>query len=326
MPSMQERLRPIAAYLMTYVLAIGILAIVGCHPGFCGSGAVEPVVDAFGVYVQHGTRRTTAGDQIPYSLFVPQRAELSTTMRHPAVVISHGFARSRRFHANTAHALAERGIIVFTPDLVSLLGGEQAQLRNIENLVDHVEWLRSRAVADGDPLFGLLDPDRIGLVGHSAGGAISFEAAMDLNQAGEGVLALMLLDGVPWARTVERAGELGGLEFATVRSEPDGCNAEGAILELLGRLTNVAEDILVVGGSHCDPEHPTDVLCRLACGGSGEQPREAYQELICAFFGEALDAPVTRSSAGFQDTLDRLAAAGRIVTTSLGDSTRTNGP
>ena len=34
--------------------------------------------------------------------------------------------------------------------------------------------LRGRAAVDDDELFGLLDPGRVGLIGHSAGGAISF--------------------------------------------------------------------------------------------------------------------------------------------------------
>jgi pimeloyl-ACP methyl ester carboxylesterase len=300
-------------------LAIGVLGIAGCHPHCCETCAVEPGGQAFSVRVEHGTRRTTAGDHVAYSLFMPQPSELSAAPPYPAVVISHGFARSKRFHANTACALAERGTIVLTPDLISLLGGEEAALRNIENLIDHVRWLRSRATAYGDSLFGLLDPGRIGLLGHSAGGAISFEAAIELAEAGEGVDALMLLDGVPWARTVDRASELPELAFASVRSEPSACNADGAILDVLARVPFATEDILVVGGSHCDPEHPTDPLCRLACGGSNEQARAAYQELVGAFVGDALAAPDAEASPTFPETVDRLLATGRVTTSHVSE-------
>ncbi|MBU0638650.1 MAG: alpha/beta fold hydrolase [Planctomycetes bacterium] len=300
------------------VSAIGAFAIAGCHPLCRDTCTLEPGEQAFSVRVEHGTRRTTAGDQVAYSLFMPQPSESLAAPPYPAVVISHGFARSMRFHANTACALAERGIVVLTPDLIGLLGGEEAQLRNIENLADHVRWLRTRAATEDDPLFGLLDPGRIGLLGHSAGGAISHEAAIELAEAGESVDALMLLDGVPWARTVDRAGELPDLAFASVRSEPTACNAEGAIRDVLARLPFATEDILVVGGSHCDPENPTDLLCRIACGGSNEQARAAYQELIGAFLGDALAAPNAEISHGFAATIDRLAAAGRVVTTLVG--------
>jgi pimeloyl-ACP methyl ester carboxylesterase len=267
-----------------------------------------------------------AGDQVAYSLFIPQPGESLAAPPYPAVVISHGFARSKRFHANTACALAERGIVVLTPDLISLLGGEEAQLRNIDNLVDHVHWLRTRVATEGDPLFDLLDPERIGLVGHSAGGAISFEAAIELAEADECVDALMLLDGVPWARTVDRASELPELAFASVRSEPSACNAEGAIREVLTRLPFMTEDILVVGGSHCDPESPSDLLCRITCGGSSEQARAAYQELVGAFLGDAFAAPDTETSHGFAATVDALVAAGRVATSSVSERSQASSP
>ncbi len=307
-----------AVCLLTAALAMAAFAIAGCHPLCCDPCAIGPSEPAFTVSVEHGTRRTTAGDQVAYSLFIPQPSESSAAPPYPAVVISHGFARNKRFHADTACALAERGIVVLTPDLISLLGGENAQLRNIENLVGHVRWLRTRAAREDDPLFGLLDPERIGLVGHSAGGAISLEAAIELAQAGEDIAALMLLDGVPWARTVDRAADLPELAFASVRSEPTACNGEGAIHDVLARLPFPTEDILVVGGSHCDPENPTDLLCRIACGGSSEQARAAYQELIGAFLGDALAAPDAEMSHGLAATVDRLTAAGRVVTNFVG--------
>ncbi|MBN2561012.1 MAG: alpha/beta fold hydrolase [Phycisphaerae bacterium] len=318
MPYLSESRRRLAGWLRAAILAIGAFVIAGCHPLCCDTCTLEPGEQAFSVRVEHGTRRTTSGDQVAYSLFMPQPRESLAVPPYPAVVISHGFARSKRFHANTACALAERGIVVLTPDLISLLGGKEAQLRNIENLVDHVRWLRTRAATEDDPLFGLLDPGRIGLVGHSAGGAISLEAAIELAEAGESVDALMLLDGVPWARTVDRAGELPELAFASVRSEPAACNAEGAIRDVLARLPFATEDILVVGGSHCDPENPTDLLCRLACGGSNEQARAAYQDLVGAFLGDALAAPNAEISHGFAATVDRVTAAGRVVTTLVG--------
>ena len=314
--------RRLAVCLPIAVSAIGAFAIAGCHPLCCDRCTHEPVQQEFGVRVEHGTRRTTAGDQVAYSLFMPQPSASFAAPPYPAVVISHGFARSKRFHANTACALAERGIVVLTPDLISLLGGEEAQLRNIENLVDHVRWLRTRAATEDDPLFGLLDPGRIGLLGHSAGGAISLEAAIELADAGESVDALMLLDGVPWARTVDRATDLPELAFASVRSEPTACNAKGAIRDVLVRVPFAAEDILVVGGSHCDPESPTDLLCRVACGGSNEQARAAYQELVGAFLGDALATPDAEISPGFAATVDDLVAAGRVTTSHVGEQSQ----
>jgi dienelactone hydrolase len=305
---------------------VGGITMAVCLSACCDICPVEFTPQTFGVNVEHGTRWTTAGDRVAYSLFMPQPDETLAAPPYPAIVLSHGFARHKRFHRNTACALAERGIVVLTPSLTSLLSGERAQSRNIENLVDHVRWLRSRAADESDPLSGLLDPERIGLVGHSAGGAISFEAAIELANAGEAVGAVMLLDGVPWTRTVERAGELHDVVFASVRSEPAACNAQGAILQLLAGLSFATEDILVVGGSHCDPENPTDALCELACRGSDPQARAAYQELLYAFLCEALPAPDIGGSPGFPATVERLTAAGRVVTTPVGEQSDASSP
>jgi pimeloyl-ACP methyl ester carboxylesterase len=294
-----------------------------CLSACCDICTVESAPQKFGVNVEQGTRRTTAGDRVPYSLFMPQPDETLAAPPYPAIVLAHGFARDKRFHRNTACALAERGIVVLTPNLTSLLGGAPAQLRNIENLADHVRWLRSRAANENDPLFGLLDPQRIGLVGHSTGGAISFEAAIELANAGEAVSALMLMDGVPWTRTVERAGELQNLAFASVRSEPAACNREGAVLELLAGLSFATEDIVVVGGSHCDPENPTDVFCELACCGSDRQARAAYQELLYAFLCEALSAPDVGVCFGFTAAVARLTTEGCVVSTPIGEQLET---
>ena len=311
--------RRLATGLLTAVANVCAFAAAGCHPACCGNCVVGPETQAFSVRVEHGTRRTTAGDHVDYSLFVPQADRSSAVAPHPVAVISHGFARDRRFHADTACALAERGIVVLTPNLVSLLGGEPAQLRNIANLVDHVRWLRSRATDEGDPLVGLLDPARIGLVGHSAGAAISLEATIELQDAGETVGALMLLDGVPWPRTVERADDLRELPFACVRSEPTSCNADGAIRGLLAQLPFATDDLIVVGGTHCDPEAPTDLLCRLACGGSTDHARAAYQELIRAFLGDAFNLPPAGLSLGFGATVDRLVTAGDVAVSAAGE-------
>lgn len=310
----------------TIALITAMITMFGCHKVGHDVCELNAVSQTFAVNVERGTRLTTAGDEIAYSLFIPQRAGHLTTPPYPAVIISHGFARNQRFHHDTACALAQRGIIVLTPNLVSLLGGEQARERNIVNLVDHVRWLRARTQAQSDTLYGLLDRQRLGLVGHSAGGAISIEATIELDQMDEDINALMLLDGVPWTRTLDRAGELQEVAFASARSEPAACNADGSIRQFLARLPFVTSDILVVDASHCDPENPTDLLCRLACGGSRDQARTVYQELIQTFLGDALLIPSANNQSEFAASVERLQATGRIVVTNIETSMPMNSP
>ena len=300
-------------------LVFSAVAVAGCFSSGWDPCGLKLEAPAFGVALEQGTRRAATGERVAYSLFVPQPNAESAPAPYPAVVIVHGFARGKAFHAGTARMLAERGIVVMTWDLVSLLGGDAAQLRNIEILIDNVRWLRRRTAAEGDPLFGQVDPERIGLAGHSAGGAISFEAAIELAEAGEGVAALMLLDGVPWERTVARAGDLPVVAFASVRSEPSACNAEGAVREVLDGLAFSTEDMRVVGGSHCDPENPTDLLCQVVCGCGDSGAGTAYQELIGGFLGEALAAPGSGEAADFAGTVEALVVAGRVVVDAISE-------
>ena len=112
----------------------------------------------FPLAVESATRRTAAGDTIAYDLYVPQAVDGLPAPPWPAVVLNHGFARDKRYHARNARYLAERGIVALVPNLVSLLGGEAAQLRNVANTVDHMAWLRARSTTPGDRLRGLVDP------------------------------------------------------------------------------------------------------------------------------------------------------------------------
>jgi pimeloyl-ACP methyl ester carboxylesterase len=265
----------------------------------------------FPVAVESATRRTTAGDTVAYDLYLPQAGPGLPAPPWPAVVLNHGFARDKRYHAQNARHLAERGIVALVPNLVSLLGGEEAQLRNIENTIDHVAWLRARSATPGDPLRGLVDPLRIGLAGHSAGGAVAFEAAWQQERSsGIPAAALVLLDAVPWARTVARAGELGPLFAVNLRAEPSACNAYASNLGLLDAVSFPADDVRLVATTHCDPENPSDFLCSLACGAATPRGSNLYQELLYLFLREALQAPAVEAGGGFRERVAALEAQG----------------
>jgi pimeloyl-ACP methyl ester carboxylesterase len=212
--------------------------------------------------------------------------------------------------------LAERGIVVLTPDMASLFGGEAAQLGCIEDAVADVAWLAERSVTPGDSLVGLVDPARIGLAGHSAGGAVSFEAAIDGQNTTTPVAAVCLLDAVPWDRTIARAPEFPKIPLASWRSEPGPCNDKGSVRSVLSDLPFPAEDVLIVGGTHCDPENPSDGLCALACDCSTPERQSLYQEFLYLFLRDALHAPsVPSEAATYELALDEAVAAGSIVRT-----------
>jgi len=279
----------------------------------CLLAAAPAGAELFDVAVETGTRTTCTGRVVSYSLFIPQPTAGLPPPPWPAVVLNHGFARTKRFHADNAAAMARRGLIVLTPDQAGR-GGAFAREENIEITLDHLEWLRTRSATPGDPLEGLVDPQRLGLAGHSAGGAMAFETAVRSQTSGWPVSALYLLDAVPWQSTLEAAPALAPLELGSLRSEPSPCNADGAVRDLLHGLSFSVDDLRLVGATHCDPESPTDVLCRWACGGSTVLQRHLYRRLMYLFFQDALDAPsVEPFAADYQETLAGLEARGAVV-------------
>jgi dienelactone hydrolase len=241
---------------------------------------------AAGVQVENGKRTTARGDTIEYDLYLPegQRAV-------PAVILTHGFGRSRKQHADTARFLAESGMVVLVPNMVSLFGGKGAQAANVENTVDHIVWLRERSAREGDLLKRQLDPERIALAGHSAGGAVSFDAVVSAQKRGVPVAGVVLLDAVPWPETVDRARQARQVPIASLRSEPSMCNGSGSVSKLLDNLSFRADDIKIRGATHCDPEGPTNLLCRVPCGGSSAKAQETYRRLMFLFLRDLFGLP-----------------------------------
>jgi len=278
--------------------------------GSCCPQGSAPSSGYYRVSIERGRYRTATGERVCYDLFIPQPDPALPPPPWPAVVLNHGFARDRTRHRNNALYLAERGVVVLTPDMGCLLGGEDAQLQDIADLVGEVAWMAERSTTPGDALNGVLDPARIGLAGHSAGGAVSFEAAIDAQSTPTPVAAVCLMDAVPWERTVARAAEFPPLPFASWRSEPEPCNANGAARRLLNGLPFPTEDVLIVGGTHCDPENPSDAAPERQC---------LYQQFLYLFAREALHAPEVPSEPGaYEAALEEAAALGLIVRTPVG--------
>ena len=240
----------------------------------------------FAVGVEEGRRPSSGSGTVAYDLYVPGATAGLPSPPWPGVVLVHGFSRSRKRHAGTARHLAERGFVVLVADLASLLGGENARGENVVDTRGHVEWLRARAATPGDALFGLVDRERLALAGFSAGGAVAFEAATRTP-----VRAVVLLDAVPWRRTLAAAGTMPEARLLSLRSEPSACNGKGSVRGLLAALPFGSEDVRIAGATHCDAEDPSDAACRLFCGGSSEEARRVYRRLLHLFLADVLDAP-----------------------------------
>ncbi len=103
--------------------------------------------------------------------------------RHELIIFAHGFSSFRRQSASYMQLLASRGYIVASPDFpqsrIDAPGGPRIsavldQPADVTFVID--ELLRLNA-APGDRLAGAIDPNRVGMTGHSLGGLTTMLAA-----------------------------------------------------------------------------------------------------------------------------------------------------
>ena len=271
------------------------------------------------------------GFHVGADLYVPDAAAAVA-----GFVLLHGFGGKRAHLAALAGRLAAAGCAVLLPDMSSLFSGprEAAQLRNVHAFADHAEWLAGQRGAGGG---ALVDPARLVLGGHSAGGAVAFEACAELAARG-GVAraaACVLLDGVPWPRTTREGGAfpLQRTLVVSLRSEPSAWNMHAEVLKALAaaaagaagcNLDEQIVDVKIKGSRHADPvAGPGTSHCLLrALGLIGPAAAgEAYAVLLVAIGADARAAgaaPLSGVSAlaAFGSAVAALRARGAVEVTS----------
>ena len=271
----------------------------------------------FEVKQEGSSRQLSDGTVVAIDLWIPQRLDPGLPAPpYAAVVLAHGFARNRTYMHNNARHMAERGIVVATPDSPGWFGAG-AQAANIDAMVGHFGWLVARSGAPGDSLAGLVDPARLGAAGHSAGGAVGFEAAIALQGGDTPLRAVFLLDAVPWDRTLTAAPGLRPLTFGSWRAAPSSCNADGNVLALIENVASPVTDVRVIGATHCDPENPTDFLCTLTCGGGSASARSLFQRAMTLFFLDAFVISLADEPESYASFLRRVEAEGKVVSKPL---------
>lgn len=192
-----------------------------------------------------------------------------------AVVLAHGFTRSRATLAGHAAALAREGVWAVVPDLPYLVDSRDNALA----LRDLLEALRGGAA--GAPL------ERFVLVGFSAGGLAAVLAA-----DAPGVEGFIGLD------PFDRPGRV-GLEAARrlrvpaylLRSPSAACNAYSIAEPWAGALAELVDDRILADASHCDFEAPTDRICEFVCGPAHPARQEAVRDFVLGAVRDILAAP-----------------------------------
>ena len=244
-----------------------------------------------------------AGHRVAYDLFLPDGAFPDSegardgasaasegrgsgrNLSQIAVILLHGFGGTRGHMKGHAERLAAAGIPSLTPEMTSLMRGglETAQLRNIELIVQHADWLL-RKVGARKLLFA----------GHSAGGAVMLEAALRLTRC---VVGVVLLDAVPWPRTIRVLAEASPLPcemlILCIRAEPGTWNRYGNVQEALGlplfdahKARGKLLDVYLRGSGHGDAMNPQpypSLLLRLLSLAGDERFVGAFSDLLFSF-------------------------------------------
>jgi dienelactone hydrolase len=252
------------------------------------------------------------GSKLPYDLYVPEGAQAPLL----GVVMLHGFSSNRTSLCGHARRVAASGrAAVLTPDGSSLMKGGTAvaQERNIAQTVDFAAWLAEQPSVKGGP--GLV------LVGHSAGGAIAFEAAIAMAAAGAAPRAVFLFDPVPWARTTALAPRFPSAQVPlfAVRCPESAWNAKGSMRSLVQAIPQDQPGACVAHlprSRHGDPVDPMPKkgLCMMRMFNLLGEPgsRVLMAELLDAFVasccgsGSVGDGDTIRSA--FEARLDAMSS------------------
>jgi dienelactone hydrolase len=198
-----------------------------------------------------------------------------------AMILVHGFTRTRATMAEHAAALMQAGFVVAVPDLPYSLDSRD----NARALRELLELLRE----------GHISPkvQRFVLVGFSAGGLSALLAA-----SAPGVVGYVGLDPFDRPSGIGRdaAREL-TIPAWLLRAPPSACNAFSIAAPWGPALKGLVEDRIIADAHHCDFEAPTDWICRLACGPTAPDRQQVVRQLLLDVAKKLLLGPPLRESA-----------------------------
>ena len=139
------------------------------------------------------SRPTAAGSQTPArssrtlqtTVFFPD-TDASVEGHFPLIVFAHGLTGSPDRHSDLGEAWARAGFVVAMPAFPltnSTVPGGAANYSDVNNQPADVSFVLDQLIAASDdpnsPVASRIDPDRIGVAGHSLGAATTYAVAID---------------------------------------------------------------------------------------------------------------------------------------------------
>lgn len=305
------------ALLAKSVLILAILATIG--PGGIASTTKSALVnpDSQGLYqveIRREELRTASGTKRSFTLYLPKPAAGLPGPPYPLLVIAHGFLMSGTQQSANSLYFAQRGLAVLSPNLTRVLLGDETRMENINDIIEQLRWVERESAAKNSPIYGMIDPNRVGSAGNSSGGAVALEVVIQAQKQKVPIHALCSMDGAPWDRSWEAMPKLAPLKVFSLRAEPSLCNEHARILNFLRSTTFPFDDVKIIGAHHCDAENPTTVRCECVCGRSRPQYRELFQRLTYLFFRDTFGLPrLTGPNKSLNEVAHDLEQAGKVV-------------
>jgi len=170
------------AMAAAWLCGIMAMAAFGACVAPDGPGPYE--IETYEIELRDAERGRSMGLVVLY----PVEGEVESSSARPLIVFNHGFLLSASGYRSYGEHLARHGFVVALPTLpTSFLTVHHVRLA--EDLRFVLDYLIDSAEDPGHPLFGRIDPERVGASGHSLGGKLSLlEAVTDGRVRAIGVL------------------------------------------------------------------------------------------------------------------------------------------
>jgi dienelactone hydrolase len=173
-----------------------------------GDGAgpldVDVVTETF-VDPERPTAAGAATEAAPDRTIVTRIAHPTDGGPYPLIVMSHGATGHPDEYAETVPMWAADGFVVAAPAFPLTNRDVPEAMGNITDVVNQpgdVSFVIDQVLAANDdpdsPLHGLVDPEAVGVVGHSLGGATTWAVSFDTATRDERIDSTVIFAGFPW--------------------------------------------------------------------------------------------------------------------------------
>lgn len=196
-------------------VAVGVLALAACggssddggEPAASEAKADTPLeVDVVTETFVDTSRATAAGAQTPARpdrTIVTRIAHPTSGGPYPLVVLSHGATGHPDEYTDTVPLWAADGFVVASPAFPLTnreVPGALSNIGDVANQPGDVSFVIDEVLAANDdsasPLHGLVDPEAIGVVGHSLGGATTWAASFNTATRDERIDSTVIFAGL----------------------------------------------------------------------------------------------------------------------------------